>query len=114
MWPQRTDKAPDFYPGDPGMVELLGENAGCSGDHGHLVAQPAQFKRELAHVTLRAAENVSTGKHMNNLHARPCLSFANSWDGRKVSLLGLPYHAESRFQTLRHSASSAAVGALAA
>jgi hypothetical protein len=96
------------------VAELVGENAGCSGDHGNLMAQPAQLQGELAYVSLRAAENVPTGEHVDNFHAPPRLSFANSWDGRKVSLLGRPHHAERRFQTMRHSASSASVGAFAA
>jgi hypothetical protein len=78
MWPQRTDKALGLTPGDSGVAELVGKNAGRAGDHGNLVAQPAQLKGKLAHVSLRPAKNVPTGEHMNNFHARPCLSFANS------------------------------------
>ena len=101
----------------PACAELLGKDAGRSGDHGDLMAKPAQLERKLAHMTLRSAENVAAGKHVSNLHARPCLFLVragNSDEGRKVSLLGRPYQAESRSKGCATPPARAAVGALAA
>ena len=116
VWPHRPDQAPHRLPGNPRLAELVGENAGRTGDHGNVMAKTAQFERKLAHMALCPAKNIATGEHMDNLHARPRRSFlpASSDAGRKVSLDGLPYQAASRFHRLRHSASSAAEGARAA
>ncbi len=105
VWPHRPDQASYRQPGDPCLAELVGENAGCSGDHRDLMAKLAQLERKLAHVALGSAKNVATGEHMNDLHARPRRSFSrvSSDAGRKVSLDGRPYQAASRFHRVRHS-----------
>jgi hypothetical protein len=111
---QRRTRLLHLQPGDPRLAELVGENAGRSGDHGNVMAKAAQLQRKLAHMALRSAENIAPREHMNNLHARTSawvFSRCSSDEGRKVSLLGPPYQVERRFQRLRHSASSAAEGA---
>ena len=116
VWPQWSNQALHLQAGNPRLPQLIGENAGRSGDHGDFMAKTAQLERKLAHMALRAANHVAAGEHVNNPHARPRLSFAlsSSDDGTKVSLDGRPYQAESIFQRLRHSATSALVGACAA
>ena len=116
MRPEGTHQALHWQPGDACLAELVGEYAGSSRDHGNVMAKAAQLKRELAHMTLGSAQNITPGEHMNDFHARPLRSFsaASSDPGRKVSLDGRPYQVASKFHSVRHSASSAAEGACAA
>ena len=76
VWPDRPHQAPHRQPGDPCAAELVGENAGRSGDHSDVMAKIAQLERKLAHMALCSAKNVAAGEHMNDLHARPRRSFS--------------------------------------
>src|SRR5271168_2485266 len=102
MGPQGTDQASGLHPGDPCLAELIGEDTGRSGDDRYFMTEPAQFEREFADMSLRAAENVPTREHMDNFHGRPWFSFppAKNTEGRKVSLDGPPYQLASRFHRL--------------